>query len=617
MSNTHPNPALLLAHVREGAALRPSASRHVAACPHCARTLDLLAMGALGAQATDAHHRAHADAVSEEDLGAWIAGALSPQRAREVEAAVSSCRICASLAEGLRADLALLAEAEAFTSIAPPEEEMDSSPPALGRDDGAAPSPSEQAEGALSPAALRILGQAWRRGDDLKVDDPRKAKVLEIREHWGDLLLDVRTFTPQSRAVRLGEGAGSDLFVPKERLPHDGFPLLRRDEGGWILRFTGAFRGFVERGEAQRALGDLIASGGASPTGEPGVYEWPLTEDDRFVVAVGADLLSGAFIPQPRALPTAFSVDLPLAGALMTLFALFTLAVVLVQRLPPPPEARMEELPPTVVQLLRRPPEAPAPAPEIPPPPAPKAPEPEGERAKEAEGKVGKRDVKTERARGGQAALDRLEADRKAAESAGLLGADLDEMAHLFGAGGLDAQVTAAASGLSSRPLAAVGGSDGRGPRGGGPGGGGTSEGIAGVGTRGGGPGGGGYGDEAGYTGVKKDSGLDLGDGKAFVLGQALDPSLIDKAIRAQAEQIRYCYSRELNRNPRLYGKVVTRFVIGADGRVVSTSIKESTVGSGAVGNCVSDRLSRIQFPHPKGGVNVTVIYPFNFNAAG
>ena len=50
---------------------------------------------------------------------------------------------------------------------------------------------------------------------------------------------------------------------------------------------------------------------------------------------------------------------------------------------------------------------------------------------------------------------------------------------------------------------------------------------------------------------------------------------------------------------------------------MVSSSVKDSTVNNGQVENCVADRITRISFPKPKGGVNVTVIYPFNFNAAG
>ena len=77
--------------------------------------------------------------------------------------------------------------------------------------------------------------------------------------------------------------------------------------------------------------------------------------------------------------------------------------------------------------------------------------------------------------------------------------------------------------------------------------------------------------------------------------------------------QIRYCYQRELTKNPAIKGKIVIKFVIAKDGSVSSASKKTSTINNGAVEQCVVGRFMRMQFPEPKGGGIVIVSYPFTF----
>ena len=54
----------------------------------------------------------------------------------------------------------------------------------------------------------------------------------------------------------------------------------------------------------------------------------------------------------------------------------------------------------------------------------------------------------------------------------------------------------------------------------------------------------------------------------------ALDKSLIDAVIKRNMNQIRYCYQRELTKNPSLGGKIVVKFTIAKDGSVSKASIK-------------------------------------------
>ena len=78
--------------------------------------------------------------------------------------------------------------------------------------------------------------------------------------------------------------------------------------------------------------------------------------------------------------------------------------------------------------------------------------------------------------------------------------------------------------------------------------------------------------------------------------------------------QIRYCYQRELTKNPALGGKIVVKFVIAKDGSVSSASTKATTMNNKAVENCINGRFMRFKFPEPKGGGIVIVSYPFIFS---
>jgi len=98
-----------------------------------------------------------------------------------------------------------------------------------------------------------------------------------------------------------------------------------------------------------------------------------------------------------------------------------------------------------------------------------------------------------------------------------------------------------------------------------------------------------------------------------MVLG-SITPEDVDRVIKQHLSQIRYCYQRQLPRQPDLAGKLVVKFVIAKDGGVSSASIKSSTVANTAVESCVVDRIQRMHFVEPQGGGIAIVSYPFLFS---
>ena len=247
---------------------------------------------------------------------------------------------------------------------------------------------AEQAEQALRGDITEQLTTVWRKPDDLKVDDTKGQKTLEIREIWGDLLLDVQYFNRDIKSIVLGEHHAPQchFFVPRERLPTETFQLISRKGNKWYLRFTDQFRGYVEVNGVQIELVDLIRQEDATPvSGLPGSYEMALTDEHRFVVAIGPDILAGTFVLPSRTLPVTFQLDKTFVGMFVTLALLSVITIVLVSRLPPPPDPSFDDMPDRFVQLLQKQPDIPKPK-DTKKPLERKEKGPEGEKAKEEEG---------------------------------------------------------------------------------------------------------------------------------------------------------------------------------------------------------------------------------------
>ncbi|MCM0606404.1 MAG: AgmX/PglI C-terminal domain-containing protein [Xanthomonadaceae bacterium] len=123
---------------------------------------------------------------------------------------------------------------------------------------------------------------------------------------------------------------------------------------------------------------------------------------------------------------------------------------------------------------------------------------------------------------------------------------------------------------------------------------------------------------KGGKVGVK-------GQGEAFVsldignssVEEGLTKDEVGKVIHAHMSEVRYCYETAMIRNPSVEGKLMIDFVIGGNGRVKTASPKESSLKDPQLDDCIVRRLSKWEFPHPKGGIDVAVSYPFIFKSLG
>jgi len=86
----------------------------------------------------------------------------------------------------------------------------------------------------------------------------------------------------------------------------------------------------------------------------------------------------------------------------------------------------------------------------------------------------------------------------------------------------------------------------------------------------------------------------------------------IARVVRRNWFQIKYCYEKELRKNPKLNGTILVSWYIQKTGYTNKVKIAKTTMKNKRVENCIVRRITRWKFPKPKGGI-VMVKYPFKF----
>jgi len=91
----------------------------------------------------------------------------------------------------------------------------------------------------------------------------------------------------------------------------------------------------------------------------------------------------------------------------------------------------------------------------------------------------------------------------------------------------------------------------------------------------------------------------------------------IQKVLLEHVPAIRYCYERELKRNPELKGKVTVRITVGPDGSVKEANIAASTLNDERVERCILSR-TRMWKDFPaidpgEGDVTFKQVYSFGY----
>jgi len=440
----------------------------------------------------------------------------------------------------------------------------------------------------------------------LKREDSGKKLDLEVRVIYKkDTLKEIYNV---KGTFAIGSGNGNSVILDEDIFSESSFTLVEKKGDDGVVNIDKGFKGYVVEGEKKT---DLSEFGGSS---------FDITENSFAVIEVGDLSIVVLLTPKGKLRMAPFTQNLDVAASLILLIT-FTLGVFLVNMLieVPPIEVDIFEMDNRFADLIIGD-EDEEDVEEVEEEKKVKLEKPK-EGLKEAntarkslgeEGKVGDKKSRVANAQGSA----RRSLDEKVAQSSGIMGALSSGAAsfdRVFGGGGLGAGMDRTLGSVTGLSGVDQFGSGGLGTRGFGSGGGGNALGIGGLGTRGRGGGGGtGYGMANGKIGGKGRSAIKVGGGKAVIMG-ALDRAVIDAYIRRNLAKIRWCYEKELNKDPKIFGKIVINFVIAKTGRVSTSKVKRTTMGNRNVESCVATQIKKIRFPKPKGGGIVIVNYPFVF----
>lgn len=94
-----------------------------------------------------------------------------------------------------------------------------------------------------------------------------------------------------------------------------------------------------------------------------------------------------------------------------------------------------------------------------------------------------------------------------------------------------------------------------------------------------------------------------------------LTPEQVRAVVERNRSAVQWCFEKELQKNPKLNGKVVVFWQIEPPGSVSSSRIKSSTIGSADVEDCLSRQVRKWQFPSASNGQITKVFFPFVFSS--
>jgi hypothetical protein len=479
-----------------------------------------------------------------------------------------------------------------------------------------------------------------------KSDSKGKKQVLEVAQIFGKDIIDVKHFSKSSTPVTIGndtrycfrfasqpiawvpkgiakiawlmypftesqEEWKTDFFVPSEGT----YPLFNVKQADPVCAVRKEWTGFVEIGDLKHSFDELVAANGAEQN-EKG-YLIPVTDDTKIIIDTGEIQFRAQKVASSEKIPAGFGkMDWAFVAVLLLFGMVFSTFTVMMARSEPITLSTVDDAERFADAML-----------DVDPPEEEEVIEDmlieeeveeenddagEGEKHKDEEGKIGKEEAVVKEAKGDVVEIDQKQKDQEEADEA--LGMFKDALGNP-GEDGL--AVGAMAGDINIGGLTGAKGTQqgygGFGQMGYGSGGGGTGDGI-GMGDKGKGRGKYGTGQGGGSLGKKKKGRIGAIGGRPIVIG-SLDKSLIQKVINQNISQIKYCYSRELTKNPNLSGTIKINFVIAKDGTVSKAKVKKSTMGNKKVESCIAGRFKRFKFPKPKGGGIVIVTYPFTFSS--
>ena len=104
-------------------------------------------------------------------------------------------------------------------------------------------------------------------------------------------------------------------------------------------------------------------------------------------------------------------------------------------------------------------------------------------------------------------------------------------------------------------------------------------------------------------------------DTGALKVEEGLTKEEVGEVIHKHMDEVRYCHESAMLYIPNIEGKVIIAFTIGGSGKIEKADIQSSSLPKEdqLLASCVLKKLKSWHFPKPKGGIRVSVSYPFVF----
>jgi hypothetical protein len=100
--------------------------------------------------------------------------------------------------------------------------------------------------------------------------------------------------------------------------------------------------------------------------------------------------------------------------------------------------------------------------------------------------------------------------------------------------------------------------------------------------------------------------------GKLRITGD-LSTDIVRRIVRAHLNEVRHCYQRAVETDPKLAGELEVAFPIRANGQPGTATIQSSTLHAEGLGECVVSAVARWTFPRPPSG-EAHVVQSFAFS---
>ncbi len=458
-----------------------------------------------------------------------------------------------------------------------------------------------------------VSGQNFFARPSEENDRPQKGdRFLEVKLMWGPIALDAQVFSDED-TVTVGDTKNASFKIGLDRFPGDLYTLVSPGgPEGHVVHVASGMELDVRRNGEEIDVDELPSQGA--------VRTYSLKIDDRVRVRIGQVAFVIQYTPGVMGVQskTTYTRDFQMGKWWWTIFVC-AIGLWFMMRVTPEPEkegldylknpARFAQLiAPTQQQKKKTFEEIKKKKEEKP------KPDDDGKWKKvQAKSKV-KKDANVPRE-------VKREQDRKVATNAGILGllkkkggGTGDNASSVFG-GSAMTSLDQSLESLNRSGMNDSGGFGGLGTRNGGPGGAGSGLGLGGIGTAGYGRGGG-VGTGSVKIGHRGKARVRIRKGRTRIIG-GLSQEVVGRYIKRYWAQFKFCYERELSKNPNLYGKITSTFTIAGNGRVTEANVLQSSMKNATVEQCILRVIRRIRFPTPKGGGEVIVTYPFMFTTAG